>query len=63
MKLTDSPTEVITTLYQDTWRLDVDPEFDSKHKFWMAWQHFIILPKIRSPFNSQPRPTKFNVVP
>lgn len=62
MKPADLPVEEIADLYQDNWRLDVDPGVDSKHEFWMAWRHFIVLPEIRPPFNSQPRPTKFNVV-
>lgn len=51
MKLTDLPKEVIDDLCQDeNWRLDIDPGFDSKHEFWMAWRHFIALPEEVSPF-------------
>jgi hypothetical protein len=46
MKLADLPREVIVDLCQeDCWRLDIDPGFDSKHEFWMAWRHFIALPE------------------
>jgi hypothetical protein len=46
MKLADLPREVIADLCQeDGWRLDIDPGFDSKHEFWMVWQHFISLPE------------------
>ncbi|NEQ64343.1 MAG: hypothetical protein F6K21_02370 [Symploca sp. SIO2D2] len=46
MKLADLPKEVIDDLCQDErWRLDIDPGFDSKHEFWMAWRHFIALPE------------------
>ncbi|QZZ19933.1 hypothetical protein J5X98_21960 [Leptothermofonsia sichuanensis E412] len=48
MKLSDLPKEVIDDLCQeDDWRLDIDPGFDAKHEFWMAWRHFIILPEER----------------
>lgn len=45
MKLADLPKDVIADLCNDDWRLDIDPGFDSKHEFWMAWQHFITLPE------------------
>lgn len=48
MKLADLPKEVIDDLCQeDDWRLDIDPGFDAKHEFWMAWRHFIVLPEER----------------
>ncbi len=51
MKLADLPKQVIDDLCQDEfWRLDIDPGFDSKHEFWMVWQHFIALPEETSPF-------------
>lgn len=51
MKLTDLPQEVLDDLCQDQqWRLDIDPGFDSKHEFWMAWHHFLKLPQ--SPYYS-----------
>ncbi len=51
MKLADLPKEVIDDLCQEEhWRLDIDPGFDSKHEFWMAWQHFLALPEETSPF-------------
>ncbi|MBE9009750.1 hypothetical protein IQ250_05985 [Pseudanabaenaceae cyanobacterium LEGE 13415] len=44
MKLTDLPQAVLDDLCQDQqWRLDIDPGFDSKHEFWMAWHHFLKL--------------------
>lgn len=50
MKLADLPKEVIDDLcFDERWRLDIDPGFDSKHEFWMAWQHFIALPEETSP--------------
>ncbi|WP_211175922.1 hypothetical protein [Brasilonema sp. UFV-L1] len=46
MKLADLPKQVIDDLCQeDSWRLDIDPGFDSKHEFWMAWRHFLALPE------------------
>jgi len=46
MKLTDLPQNVLDDLCQDQkWRLDIDPGFDSKHEFWMAWHHFLKLPE------------------
>ncbi len=51
MKLADLPKEVIDDLCQDEhWRLDIEPGFDSKHEFWMAWRHFIALPEEASAF-------------
>ncbi|UBF23681.1 hypothetical protein K9N68_18080 [Kovacikia minuta CCNUW1] len=48
MKLADLPKEVIDDLCQeDSWRLDIDPGFDAKHEFWMAWRHFVVLPEER----------------
>jgi hypothetical protein len=45
MRLADLPPEVIADLSDhDNWRLDIDPGFDSKHEFWMAWHHFISIP-------------------
>ena len=45
MKLADLPQAVLDDLCQDNqWRLDIDPGFDSKHEFWMAWHHFLTLP-------------------
>ena len=45
MKLTDLPQAVLDDLCQeDQWRLDIDPGFDSKHEFWMAWHHFLRIP-------------------
>lgn len=45
MKLADLPQTVLDDLCQeDGWRLDIDPGFDSKHEFWMAWHHFLKLP-------------------
>jgi hypothetical protein len=42
MKLSDLPQTVLDDLCQDgQWRLDIDPGFDSKHEFWMAWHHFL----------------------
>jgi hypothetical protein len=42
MKLSDLPQTVLDDLRQDEqWRLDIDPGFDSKHEFWMAWHHFL----------------------
>jgi hypothetical protein len=42
MKLSDLPQAVLDDLCQDQhWRLDIDPGFDSKHEFWMAWHHFL----------------------
>jgi hypothetical protein len=42
MKLADLPQAVLDDLCQDRqWRLDIDPGFDSKHEFWMAWHHFL----------------------
>ncbi len=50
MKLADLPSYVIDDLCGDErWRLDIDPGFDSKHEFWMAWRHFIVLPEEASP--------------
>ncbi|GAP99569.1 hypothetical protein [Leptolyngbya sp. NIES-2104] len=46
MKLVDLPQAVLDDLCQDQqWRLDIDPGFDSKHEFWMAWHHFLKLPE------------------
>jgi hypothetical protein len=46
MKIIDLPQEVLDDLCQDEqWRLDIDPGFDSKHEFWMAWHHFLKLPE------------------
>jgi hypothetical protein len=46
MKLSDLPQTVLDDLCQDDqWRLDIDPGFDSKHEFWMAWHHFLALPE------------------
>jgi hypothetical protein len=49
MKLADLPQPVLDDLCQDDpgnqWRLDIDPGFDSKHEFWMAWHHFLKLPE------------------
>ncbi|MEC4817450.1 MAG: hypothetical protein SAK29_29900 [Scytonema sp. PMC 1069.18] len=46
MKVANLPKAVIEDLCQeDSWRLDIDPGFDSKHEFWMAWRHFLALPK------------------
>ena len=46
MKLADLPPQVINHLcYEDCWRLDINPGFDSKHEFWMAWRHFLTLPE------------------
>jgi hypothetical protein len=46
MKLTDLSQAVLDDLCQDQqWRLDIDPGFDSKHEFWMAWHHFLKLPE------------------
>ncbi|MFM9266661.1 hypothetical protein [Tychonema sp. BBK16] len=46
MKLTDLPQDVLDDLCRDQeWRLDIDPGFDSKHEFWMAWHHFLKLPE------------------
>jgi hypothetical protein len=46
MRLRDLPQEVLDDLSQeDRWRLDIDPGFDSKHEFWMAWRHFLVLPE------------------
>ena len=46
MKLMDLPQDVLDDLCQDQqWRLDIDPGFDSKHEFWMAWHHFLKLPE------------------
>jgi hypothetical protein len=51
MKLADLPSEVIDDLcLEERWRLDIDPGFDSKHEFWMAWRHFLALPEKISPF-------------
>jgi hypothetical protein len=45
MKLADLPQTVLDDLCQEQqWRLDIDPGFDSKHEFWMAWHHFLKLP-------------------
>lgn len=45
MKLAELPQTVIDDLCQeDRWRLDIDPGFDSKHEFWMAWHHFLKIP-------------------
>jgi hypothetical protein len=42
MKLSDLPQTVLDDLCQDEhWQLDIDPGFDSKHEFWMAWHHFL----------------------
>ena len=49
MQLADLPQEVIDDLSQeDRWRLDIDPGFDSKHEFWMAWRHFLAVPDAAS---------------
>lgn len=46
MKLADLPKEVIDDLCsEERWRLDIDPGFDSKHEFWMAWRHFLAVPE------------------
>jgi hypothetical protein len=46
MKLADLPQTVLDDLCQEhQWRLDIDPGFDSKHEFWMAWHHFLKLPE------------------
>ncbi|WNZ25844.1 hypothetical protein HJG54_25420 [Leptolyngbya sp. NK1-12] len=46
MKLADLPQQVLNDLCQEQqWRLDIDPGFDSKHEFWMAWHHFLQLPE------------------
>lgn len=46
MKLADLPQAILDDLCQDNqWRLDIDPGFDSKHEFWMAWHHFLTLPE------------------
>lgn len=46
MKLTDLPEAVLDDLCQDQqWQLAIDPGFDSKHEFWMAWHHFLRLPQ------------------
>ncbi|MEG4624798.1 hypothetical protein Q5691_10990 [Microcoleus sp. w1-18aA5] len=46
MQLMDLPQDVLDDLCQDQqWRLDIDPGFDSKHEFWMAWHHFLKLPE------------------
>ncbi|MBW4443832.1 MAG: hypothetical protein KME10_21900 [Plectolyngbya sp. WJT66-NPBG17] len=46
MKLADLPQAVLDDLCQEQqWRLDIDPGFDSKHEFWMAWHHFLKLPE------------------
>jgi hypothetical protein len=46
MKLADLPQSVLDDLCQEQeWRLDIDPGFDSKHEFWMAWYHFLKLPE------------------
>lgn len=50
MKLADLPTEVIEDLCsEERCRLDIDPGFDSKHEFWMTWEHFLIIPEDNSP--------------
>ena len=52
MKLADLPREVIEDLCQDdSWRLDIDPGFDSKHEFWMVWRHFVALPEEPPPYS------------
>ncbi len=49
MKLADLPTEVIQDLCSEQrCRLDIDPGFDSKHEFWMTWQHFLTIPEQNS---------------
>jgi hypothetical protein len=51
MKLADLPQEAIDDLCQeDGWRLDIDPGYDAKHEFWMAWRHFLALPEERSAY-------------
>lgn len=46
MKIRDLPQQVLDDLCQEQqWRLDIDPGFDSKHEFWMAWHHFLQLPE------------------
>lgn len=55
MKLADLPPEVIDDLSNEQqWRLDIDPGFDTKHEFWMAWRHFLILPAQDSSFSPNP---------
>jgi hypothetical protein len=51
MKIKDLPKEAIEDLsLEENWRLDIDPGFDSKHEFWMAWRHFLVLPEETSSF-------------
>ena len=28
---------------EQRWRLDIDPGFDAKHEFWLAWRHFLTM--------------------
>jgi hypothetical protein len=42
MQLADLPPAALADLCDEThWRLDIDPGFDTKHEFWMTWQHFL----------------------
>ena len=51
MKLADLSPEVIDDLCSDERsRLDIDPGFDSKHEFWMRWEHFLTIPDDGSSF-------------
>lgn len=43
MKLADLPPDVIDDLSSEQrGQLDIDPGFDSKHEFWMAWRRFLV---------------------
>jgi hypothetical protein len=41
MKIAELPQAVLNDLCDEQrWRLDIDPGFDAKHEFWLAWHHF-----------------------
>jgi hypothetical protein len=43
VKIADLPPDVIDDLSRsERGRIDIDPGFDSKHEFWMAWRRFLV---------------------
>src|SRR5262252_8227201 len=44
MRIAELPQAVLDDLCDEQrWRLDIDPGFDAKHEFWLAWRHFLTM--------------------
>ena len=44
MKIAELPQSTLDDLCDEQrWRLDLDPGFDAKHEFWLAWHHFLTM--------------------